>query len=166
MPDWLPADLREFFAEHEGVGREASPDHPVRLCCLAEVVPVAVHDLHLFAGFPPAGGWDRFAGIRVGVGCFFDGLVYVTAGPVCPPGSIVAFGVDTDGPAGTGGDADPVGSLVLAHSFGEWIGRLRTDAWDEVGLVPGEVDRLPPPRARQLRSHFARLNPRSGWARG
>jgi hypothetical protein len=128
-------------------------------------MPVVMHDLHLFDDFPLVGDWDRFTGIRIGIGCFFDELIYVTQAPVCPPGSIMAFGVDVDGPGGVGSNDDPAGSLVLAATFREWIDRLSADSWDEIGLVPGEIDRLPPDRATELRRRFAELNPRSGWAR-
>jgi hypothetical protein len=165
VPQWLPPDLRAFYEAHEGVGREASADYPVRISKLAEVALVAMHDLHLFNDFPLLGGWDRFAGIRIGIGCFFEELIYVTQAPVCPPGSIMAFGVDVDGPGGVGSDDDAAGSLVLAATFGEWINRLRVDGWVEIGLVPGEIDGLSTGRATELRRRFAELNPRSGWGR-
>jgi hypothetical protein len=163
--DWLPQDLCDFYASHEGVGLESSSDRPVRICRLDEVTTVMMHDLHLFDDFPLEGGWADFSAIRIGTGCFFDELVYITQAPVCPPGSIMAFGVDVAGPGGEGGDDDPWGSLVLARDFGEWISRLRADGWDELGLVPGELQRLSADRAQCLRRRFAELNPRAGWLR-
>jgi hypothetical protein len=162
--EWLPADLRDFYAAFEGVGRESEADRPLRLCRLDELSPVAMHDLHLFDGFPLDGGWDTFRGVRIGNGIFFDEIVYVTHAPVCPPGSIMAFGVDVDGPGGVGSDDDPPGSLVLAWGLGEWLERLREDGWEEFALVPGEVERLPVGRATRLRQRLAELNPRSAWA--
>ncbi len=167
LPGWLPADLMDFYAHHEGVGLDASADHPIRIGRLVEAAPVVMHDLHLYDDFPLNGGWDRFTGIRIGLGCFFEELIYVTQAPVCQPGSIMAFGSDgIEGPGGIGCDDDPEMSLVLAASFGEWIARLRIDNWDEIGLVPGELDRLPAERAAQLRTRLAELNPRSWWAKG
>jgi hypothetical protein len=162
---WLPPVLREFYERHEGIGRDGPPDLSVRLCRLDDVSEVGLRDLHLFENFPLNAAWAGFSAIRIGVGMFFDEIVYVVRSPVCPPASIMAFGADVFGPGGEGDDEnDPCGSVVLARSFGEWMDRLKTDGWKELGLVPGVLARLPIERATKLRKRFAELNPRCDWS--
>jgi hypothetical protein len=160
----MPDDLREFYALHEGVGLESSSDRPVRLCQMKELSQVRLQDLGMFKGYEPFGGWASFAAIRIASSCFGDEIVYVLRAPVCPAGSIVAFGCDISGPAGSGDETDIPGSLVLAADFQSWLTRLARDAWNEYGFVPGEIDNLPEQRAGELRRHFRVLNPEVDWA--
>src|ERR671922_2388364 len=71
----LPPDLAEFYAWHEGVGLESSPDLPVRLCKLDEVERVGWEGLGLVAEVPE--GWAGFHACRIGEGMFGDRIVYV-----------------------------------------------------------------------------------------
>ena len=93
--DW-PADLAEFYALHEGVGLESTPECSVRLCRLDEVQGVTVTDMQHFCGDDPA--WANFTGYQIGISPFFDRVVYVLSAPVCQHGAILVFGYDIAGP--------------------------------------------------------------------
>jgi hypothetical protein len=158
----LPDDLTRFYAMNEGVGLESNPERLVRLCKLTEVQPITWKDLHIFGREAPPKDWENFAGYRIGISSFFDEIVYVTAAPVCPAGSIMTIGVDVDGPGGKGGAALQY-SLVLAASFDEWMRRLREYNWMEYGLVPGSLDELSPANRQALVDVFRRHNPEMQW---
>src|SRR5262249_19706063 len=96
----LPPDLAEFYTTHEGVGLESSPDRAVRLCKLDEVTRVGWKDLRLVGDVPE--GWEGFAAFRIGMGMFFEEIVYILDAPSCPAGSILALGRDLAGPGGAG----------------------------------------------------------------
>lgn len=162
---WLPDVLRAFYNTHEGIGLDADVDNPIRLGRADELVRVRLDELDMFRGYEPEGPWASFSGIRLGISCFFDNIVFVLHAPVCDPGAILAFGPDVPGPGGRGDDADIPGSLVLARDLDSWLGRIREDHWHEYGLVPGEIDDLPEARAAFLRRHFLDLNPKIDWAR-
>jgi hypothetical protein len=160
--DWMPQDLRDFYATREGVGRESTPDRLVRLCKLAEVTRIKWADLHIFGGDKPPRGWKDFSAIRLGISSFFDEIVWVLAAPSAPAGSIMTFGPDVAGPGGTGKETIE-GSLVLSDDFDHWITRLARDGWTEYGLVPGSITEQPAERQKELRAHFKRLNPSITW---
>lgn len=160
--DWVPPDLRDFYAAREGVGLESTADRLVRLCKLSEVVRIGWADLHIFGGDKPPRGWKDFSAIRLGVSCFFDEIVWVLSAPSAPAGSIMTFGPDVAGPGGTGKDAIE-GSLLLSDDFDHWITRLARDGWTEYGLVPGSIKEEPAERQNEVRAHFRRLNPSITW---
>jgi hypothetical protein len=157
----LPKDLVVFYAENEGVGLKSNPDRVVRLCRLDEVSRIGWRDLHIL-GTDEYPGWERFAAYRIGVGPYFDEIVYVLDAPACPTGSILAIGVDVAGPGGSG-PARLEPSLVLASSFAEWLSHLEECDWIEYGLVPGELTGLPEIKQRQHRAYYQALNPGISW---
>jgi hypothetical protein len=129
------------------------------LCHLDQAVGIGWRDLHVLGRGDPDTGWDQFAGIRVGIGLFFDEIVSVLSAPSCPPGAILALGVDLAGP----GPAAMEQSLVLAPSFSDWMTHLESMGWEEFGLVAGEIDDLPTERQNELRQYYGNLNPRIRW---
>jgi hypothetical protein len=158
----LPDDLSRFYAEHEGVGLESSPDRPVRLCRLEEVEKVGWSDLHVIGEYECHPGWEDFAAYRIGVSSFFDEIVYVINAPCCSAGSILTLGVDLSGPGGSGPDVlEP--SVVLASSFDEWLRHLEECRWVEYGLVPGGLAELPQAEQDRLRQYYLVLNPEISW---
>ncbi len=160
--DWMPQDLRDFYASREGVGLESTPERLVRLCKLAEVTRIKWGDLHIFGRDTPPRGWKDFTAIRLGISSFFDEIVWVLSAPSAPAGSIMTFGPDVAGPGGTGKETIE-GSLVLSEDFDHWITQLARDAWTEYGLVPGSIKEQPAARQKDLRTHFRRLNPFITW---
>lgn len=157
----LPTDLANFYCGYEGVGLASEGDHSVRLCRLDEVVRIGWSDVHIL-GAEPLDGWESFDGYRIGIGMFFDEIVYVINAPVCTPGSILALGVDVAGPGGIGEyTIEP--SLVLAETFSEWIDRLERCKFVEYGLCPGGLSELVQDKELQLRLNFKRLNPLISW---
>jgi hypothetical protein len=160
--DWMPPDLREFYATRDGVGLESTPDRLVRLCKLSEVARIGWADLHIFGGDEPPRGWQDFSAIRLGVSSFFDEIVWVLSAPSAPAGSIMTIGPDIAGPGGAGEHALDY-TLVLSEDFGHWISRLSRDEWIEYGLLPGSIGDSPAERQQQLQSHFKGLNPSITW---
>jgi hypothetical protein len=73
---------------------------PVRRCVLDEVALVNWKGL----GFVPDGpeGWEGFSAYRVGMGLYFEAVVYVLAAPSCPSGSIIPIGDSVLGPGSSG----------------------------------------------------------------
>jgi hypothetical protein len=162
--DWMPQDLRDFYASREGVGRQSTADRIVRQFKLSEVTRITWVDLrvlHLFGNEPPR-GWNEFSAILLGKSSFGDEIVWVLSAPSAPAGSIMTIGPDIAGPGGTGEDALEY-SLVLSEDFDHWITRLARDGWTEYGLVPGSIDEQPAERQKELRAHFKRLNPSITW---
>src|SRR5262245_22307286 len=88
----LPSDLAEFYARHEGIGLESSPDRTVRLCRLDEVARIGWKDLQLVTANEVPEGWEGFAAFGIGMGRFFEEIVYVLNAPSCSPGSILEIG--------------------------------------------------------------------------
>ncbi|MFL5338668.1 MAG: hypothetical protein ACJ8F7_00755 [Gemmataceae bacterium] len=160
----LPTDLAQFYSENEGVGRESDADRIVRLCRLNEVARIGWRDVHN-VGPDDLPGWEQFAAYRIGIGLYFDEVVYVLNAPVCPAGSILTIGVDVAGPGGSGSDTlEP--SLVLASSFAEWLKRLEACGWIEYGLGPGDLAKLPAAEEQQHRRYYQALNPGISWGPG
>ena len=158
---WLPEVLRNFYRTHEGL---TNVDQGIRMCRLNEVAEIRWKDLHIFGTYPPNGGWASFRGIRLGASAYFDEIFYVLEAPVARSGSIIAFGVEVNGPGGTGDEAfEP--SIVLAASFEDWIDRLRKDNWEDYGLFPGGIHRLQQERQMQLNKQLLSLNPKISWAK-
>jgi hypothetical protein len=128
----LPSDLAMFYMWHEGVGLESDHvNYSVRLCALEEVDRVGWDGLEVVADVPE--GWEKFAAIRIGMGVYFETIVYVLAAPSCPPGSILAIGTMC-GPAGDG----PFmldSALVLASSFTDWLIHLERWGWAEPAIA-------------------------------
>src|SRR4051794_2947508 len=83
----LPPDLAEFYAWHEGVGLEgswhegvgpvSSPGRTVRLGRLDEVALIGWKDLHLASADKVPEGWEEFAAFRIGMGRFFEEILYI-----------------------------------------------------------------------------------------
>jgi hypothetical protein len=151
----LSSGLAEFYAWHEGVGLESSPDRPVRLCKLDEVTRVGWKDLLVVSDVPE--GWERFAAFRIGRGMFFDDIVYVLEAPSCPPGSILAIGRDLCGPGGDG-PFRLESSLVLAATFPAWLAHLERWGWVEYAVAGWE----PPPEPQEIDQYYRALNPGLG----
>jgi hypothetical protein len=150
----LPAVLAEFYARHEGVGRDCDPDRSVRLHRLDEVDRVGWGGLGL-VGDTPA-GWEGFAALRIGFGVSFEEVVYVLSAPSCPPGSILAIGSNVCGPGGVGPDALE-SSLVLAGSFPDWLAHLERWGWAEPAIAPSWD--LTDGERGELQSYYLALNP-------
>jgi hypothetical protein len=148
----LPPDLAKFYAAHEGVGLESSPDRPVRLCRLEEVARVGWNDLGLVGDAPE--GWAGLAAFRVGMGMFGDEIVYVLDAPSCPPGSILALGRDLAGPGGVG-PFSLGSSLVLAASFPEWLAHLERWGWVGYAVAGWEA----PTDRQAVKQYYLALNP-------
>ena len=159
-PD-LPADLVKFYEQNEGVGLESSPNRVVRICRLKEVTRIGWRNLHIL-GREECPGWERFAGLRIGISSFFDEIVYVLDAPCCSLGAILSLGVDVAGPGGCG-PAPLESSLVLAVTFPEWLRHLERMGWVEYGLVPGGILELPEPTQHELRRYYLSLNPGIAW---
>lgn len=158
----LPVDLAEFYREYEGIGLKVHPDNPVRLCTLEEVKQIRWSDLHIFGTDEPLAGWEQFSGYRVGISSFFDEIIYVLKAPSCPPGSMIVLGLDIMGPGGDGPHVFEC-SLVLASSFENWIKRLEEKHWLELGLAPGEVEKLQPAERAAAIAYYKSLNPLLEW---
>jgi hypothetical protein len=156
----LPIDLATFFANYEGIGLESDgdPECVVWLCRLDEVVRVGWTELGVIADVPE--GWDRFTALRVGIGRFFEKIVYVLDAPSCPPGSILAIGGNVPGLGGDGPYALD-SSLVLAANFLDWLAHLERWGWAEPAIaVAWELTE----RERQeLYQYYRALNPRMLW---
>lgn len=151
----LSADLADFYARHEGVGLESSPDRPVRLCTLDEVTLVRWDGL--LTGSPTPEGWEGFAAFRIGMGMFFDEILCVLAAPSCPPGAVLAVGYDLGGPGGDG-PFRLEGSLVLAASFPAWLSHLEQWGWVEYAVAGWD----PPPEPGEIQHYYRALNPGLG----
>ena len=82
--DWLPQDLRDFYATREGVGLSSTPDRLVRLCELDEVARVRWGDLHIIGARKRRVAWENFSGIRLGRSSFGDEIVLVLSAPSAP----------------------------------------------------------------------------------
>ena len=158
----FPADLTEFYAEHEGVGLESKGHHTIRMARLSEVTKIAWKDLGLSAD-PPHAGWASFSGYRIGFSDYGDEIVYVLSAPGIPAGSVLALGAtELYGPAG--GDQDGTqGALVLGASLGDWLERMRRFGTAADGLY-GECG-VPEWVADIVEAEIARLNPFSQRAR-
>jgi hypothetical protein len=153
----LPPDLAEFYARHEGVGLESSPNRTVRLCRLGEAARVGWKDLRIFApGDAVPEGWEGFAAFRIGMGMFFEEIVYALDAPACPPGSILAIGGLASGPGGQG-PASLESSLVLAASFRDWLTHL--ERWEWVEYAVAGIGNLPEPQQQELVRYYLSLNP-------
>lgn len=150
----LPPDLAEFYAWHEGVGLEGGPDRTVRLCRLDEVARIGWKDLLLVCDVPE--GWERLAAFRIGMGMFFEEIVYVLDAPSCPPGSILALGGVAPGPGGRGPYALE-SSLVLAASFRDWLTHLERCEWVEYAVAG--IGDLPERQQQELCRYYLALNP-------
>jgi hypothetical protein len=159
--DGLPTELAKFYVENEGVGLHSSPDRPIRLCQLSEVERIGWRDIHIF-GTDDHPGWEQFAAYRIGMSTFFDEIAFVLCAPSCPTGSILTIGPDVAGPGGVG-PARLNFSLVLASSFADWLSRLEDCGWEEYGLVPGALSKLPESDQVQHRRYFQSLNPGIEW---
>lgn len=46
----------------------------------SEVKPIAWKDLHIVGADMPPAGWESFSGYRLGVGSFFDEIIYGSSG--------------------------------------------------------------------------------------
>jgi hypothetical protein len=159
-PPDLPADLAEFYARHEGVGLESSPDRVVRFCRLAEVTRIGWRDLRDWGADNCPAGWEGFVAYRIGISSFFDEIVYVLNAPCCQPGAILTLGIDVGGPGGSG-PAALEGSLVLAADFSEWLQHMERMGWEEYGLAG--LDQLSPQQQTELRRYYKQLNPHITW---
>jgi hypothetical protein len=148
--------LAGFYAEHEGVGLEcdAGPDRVVLLCKLDEVVRVSWKDVAV-ADIPE--GWEQFAAFRVGIGRFFEKIVYVLDAPSCPPGSILAIGTHLVGCEGGDGPFKVDGSLVLAATFQGWLTHL--ERWGWVEPVIASAWELTEQEQQEMRCYYLALNP-------
>jgi hypothetical protein len=133
----LPEELHTFYQTHEGSGLESSPDVPLRICKLDEAEKIGISDIDLLGG-EILEGWEDFSAVQIGMSPFFDEIFVVDEAPSCPRGSVMVFGGDIIGPGGEGEHAFEC-SLVLAHSFSEWIKRIEEFDWNEPGLYPGEL---------------------------
>lgn len=152
----LPPDLAEFYAQYEGVGLESDPDRTVRLCQLMEVTRIGWMDLHIVAPGDVPEGWEGFAAIRMGMGMFFEELVYVIDAPSCPPRSILAIGGLAPGPGGSGPYALE-STLVLAATFQDWLSHL--EAWGWVEYAVAGIGDLSDGQQQELLQYYLRLNP-------
>jgi hypothetical protein len=148
--------LAEFYAWHEGIGLDSDPYRTVRLCKLDEVARIRWKDLGLPGADEVPEGWEGFAAFRVGMGMFFEEIVYVLDAPSCPPGSVLAIGRDVCGPGGEGPYALE-SSLVLAASFPDWLAHLERWGWVE-SAVAGCGD-LSECQQQELRQYYLALNP-------
>jgi hypothetical protein len=149
----LPADLAEFYDWHEGVGLESSYEqYPVRLCKLDEVIRVGWADVDRVGEVPE--GWEDFAAFQVGMGVFFDIIVYVLNAPSCPSGSILAIGRDMSGPGGEG-PFSLESTLVLAACFPGWLAHLERWGWEEPAVTGWGA----PPGPHEIRHYYLALNP-------
>jgi hypothetical protein len=154
----FPPDLSEFYAEHEGIGLERSPEYPLRLCRLDEVKRIGwkgLRSLWASADHVPE-GWNGFAGFWIGLGSFGEEIVYVLDAPCCPTGSILALGGCAPGPGGTGPYCLEA-SLVLALSLQGWLAHLKR--WDWVAYVVAGAGDLPRPQQDELTRYYLVLNP-------
>ena len=158
----LPAELRRFYAQNEGVGLESSTKRIVRLCRLSEAEKHTWRDIHIFGEDEPEAGWDDFEAISIGVSSFLDWIYLVQRAPCCPPGSILTIGVSVAGPGGRGEHTLEY-ALVLASSFDEWLAHLKRYNWFEFGLAPGEIWELPTARQSELRACYKAMNPGIDW---
>ena len=151
----LPFDLAAFYAVHEGVGLDSDYDHyPVRLCKLDEVARGGWTDFRKGDELPE--GWEGFDACQVGIGMFFEQIVYVLDAPSCPRGSILAIG-NVAGPGGTGPYALE-STLVLATSFPHWLTHLERWGWVEWAVASSEPPPEPPPK-REVIEYYLALNP-------
>jgi hypothetical protein len=152
----LPPDLVEFYAEHEGIGLESNSDRVVRLCKLDEVARVMWKDLTCaFDDYVPE-GWERFAAFQIGMGMFFEDIVYVLDAPSCPPGSILAIGGIAPGPGG-GGPFSLESSLVLAASLSDWLAHLERWGWVEYSVAG--IGDLSEQEQQEICRYYLALNP-------
>jgi hypothetical protein len=152
----LSPDLAEFYARHEGVGLEADwKERPVRLCKFAEVTRVGWEGLNQVGDVPE--GWERFAALRVGMGMYFEEIVYVLDAPSCPPGSVLAVGTNLVGCEGGDGPFKLDGSLVLAPTFPAWLDHLKRWGWEEP-VIAGMGGR-PKAEYQELCRYYLALNP-------
>jgi len=152
----LPPDLAEFYARHEGVGLESRWDRTVRLCRLDEVVRIGWKNLHTaFADEIPK-AWEGFAAFRIGMGTFFEEIVYVLNAISCPSGSILEIGGLSPGPGGKG-PTSLESSLVLAASFREWL--IHLEHWGWVEYAVAGIGDLPEQQQQELIRYYLSLNP-------
>jgi hypothetical protein len=152
----LPADLAEFYAEHEGVGLECGigPNRVVRLCKLDEVARVMWGDVAV-ADVPE--GWEGFDAFQVGIGRFGEKIVYILDAPSCPPGSILAIGTNLVGCEGGDGPLKVDGSLVLAATFSGWLAHLERWGWTEP--VIAATWELTEQERQELHQYYFAFNP-------
>jgi hypothetical protein len=150
----LPPDLAEFYTWHEGIGLESPPDRTVRLCRLDEVACVGWKELVLVGDVPE--GWEPFAAFRVGMGRFFEELLYVLEAPSCSSGSILAIGGMVPGPGGEG-PASLETSLVLARRFQDWLTHLEQCGWVEYAVAG--IRSVPEREQQELCRYYLALNP-------
>lgn len=163
--DDLPADFREWYSRHEGCGLEADPDRSVRLCRLSEAQVIGWGDIRMNGGndLPRSDPSYDFRAVRVGVGSFFDDIVYILRDEFYPPCSVVAYGNDVAGPDTEGAKGLPC-ALVLGKGFAEWLRHLEKCRWVEYGLTPGEIGKRPAAEQVELRRYYRQLNPGVSWA--
>jgi len=152
----LPPDLAEFYTQHEGIGLESPSDRTVRLCKLDEVVRYGWKDLHAIFGDDIPEGWEGFAAFLIGMGMYFEDIVYVLDAPSCPSGTILAIGGLASGPGGKG-PAAMGRSLVLAVSFREWL--IHMERWGWVEYSVAGIGDLPEQHKQELCRYYLALNP-------
>jgi hypothetical protein len=101
-------------------------------------------------------GWEGFAAFRIGVGRFFEEIVYILDAPSCPPGSILAMGGNL---FAVGGDGPYVldASLVLAATFPGWLAHLECWGWAEPAIAPAWE--LKEQEWQELNHYYLPLNP-------
>jgi len=150
----LPPDLADFYAQHEGIGLDTEPDRTVRLCRLNEVARGGWKDL--VRGDEVPEGWEGFTAILIGMGEFFEKIVYVLDAPSCPAGSILAIGGLAPGPGGQG-PASLESSLVLAASFADWLAHLERCGWVEYAVAG--IGDLGEEHQHELCKYYLALNP-------
>jgi hypothetical protein len=159
----LPQDLADFYTAHEGVGLESPADRTIRLGRLSEVQLIGWKDLHIhsFSDCVPE-GWEKFAAFLLGVGMFFEEIVYVLNAPCCGPGSILEIGVDLPGPGGKG-PAPIESSLLLAASLAQWLEHHKRFDWAE--CADGGLAGLPRQERSEIIQYYLTLNPRMNIAK-
>jgi hypothetical protein len=102
-------------------------------------------------------GWEHFAAFPIGMGMFFEEIVYILDAPACPSGSVFAVGEILIGWEGGTGPFKLDGSLVLAATFTDWLAHLERWEWQEPVLA-GMGD-LPEPKHREACRYYLALNP-------
>lgn len=164
---WLPNDLSAFYSLHESSYNPRQPLTPdqwsISIAPLKHLKQVNFKDLNNLGMLDHKNHWPDFSGIRIATGSFFDDIIYTLHSSYAPSGSIIAFGQDIPGPAGSSQNQDAeVPALILAEDFHSWLTRLEQDKWEEHGLTG--FSNLPPARTKLLRKYFLKLNPNIEWA--
>jgi hypothetical protein len=121
---------------------------------LDEVKRVGWKDLRVVGDVPE--GWERFAAFRIGMGRYFEELLYVLEAPSCSRGSILTIGGMVPGPGGEG-PASLETSLVLARSFRDWLTRLEQCGWVEYAVAG--IRSVPEREQQELCRYYLALNP-------